>query len=109
MNVVSWFRVPVFLISLFISSLVFAETVWIDVRSQAEHTANNIPGDLRIDHLNIVNELASMETDKNADIRLYCRSGNRAGVSKRALEAAGYTSVTNVGSIAQARKERGLK
>lgn len=109
MKVMSLVRMPIFVLTLLMGSLVFADTVWIDVRSAAEHAADNIPGDLRITHVDIVDELAALVTDKDADIRLYCRSGNRAGVAQSALEAAGYTNVTNVGSIGEARQERGLK
>ncbi len=53
--------------------------------------------------------IAVLHPSRDADIHLYCRSGGRAGKAKRALEAAGYTSVENAGGIADARKQRGLE
>ena len=45
---------------------------------------------------------------KDDEINLYCRSGNRAGKAKSALERAGYTNVENKGSLAEAREARSL-
>lgn len=85
-----------------------AETVWIDVRSAVEHSIDNIEGDARISHDDIVAGVSEIFPDKNTDIRLYCRSGNRAGKAILALKDAGYTNVSNAGGINDARRERGL-
>jgi phage shock protein E len=42
--------------------------------------------------------------DKNTEIRVYCRSGRRAGIALAALEEMGYTNATNVGGINDARE-----
>lgn len=85
-----------------------AEAVWVDVRSALEHKVDNIEGDIRISYGDVVEQLTKSFPDKDTDIRLYCRSGGRAGKAQSALKSAGYTAVTNVGSINDARKERGL-
>lgn len=82
--------------------------IWIDVRSQMEHSLDSIEGDVRISHGDIVKEVGQLFSDKNTEIYLYCRSGGRAGKAMSALRAAGYRNVSNVGSIEAARKERGL-
>jgi len=40
--------------------------------------------------------------DKDTEIRVYCRSGRRAGIALAALEEMGYTNATNVGGIGDA-------
>lgn len=83
-----------------------AKSVWIDVRTEAEHQQNHIDGDPLIPHRNIVAGVAQQFPEKDTEINLYCRSGNRAGKAKSALEAAGYTNVNNLGSVAEAREAR---
>lgn len=95
-------------ITVFFSTLVTAETAWIDVRSKLEHAIDSIEGDVRISHGDIVEKATEMFPDKSTEIHLYCRSGNRAGKAMSALKIAGYTNVSNVGSIGDARKERGI-
>lgn len=90
-------------------SLALAETVWIDVRSAEEYQRDHIEGDLRISHWEIVPGVTERFPDRDTEIRLYCRSGARAGKARSALEAAGYTNVSNVGGIDDARAERGLE
>lgn len=90
------------------SSLSHADPVWIDVRTLVEHTIDNIEGDVRISYSDIVEGVNKLYPDKETDIRLYCRSGGRAGVALSALEQAGYRSVQNVGSIDDARRLRGI-
>lgn len=101
-------KVITLLISLQISSIVCAEQIWIDVRSAEENKANNIAGDVRITHIEIVEGVSTLFSDKNTEIYLYCRSGRRANVAMSALNNVGYNNVTNVGSIENARKVRGL-
>jgi len=84
------------------------EPVWIDVRTQAEYQQDHIEGDPLMPHKNIVAQVTEQFPDKDTEIRLYCRSGNRAGIAKSALEEAGYTNVKNMGGIDDARKTRGL-
>lgn len=76
-----------------------AERVWIDVRTPAEYAERHIDGEINIPHQQITEQIAMHVADKNTEIRLYCRSGNRAGKAKQALEAAGYSNVINAGSI----------
>ena len=96
------------LITLFAGSLSYAETVWIDVRSKMEHSLDNIEGDIRISHDEIVENVENRFPDKNTEIRLYCKSGGRASRAISALKTVGYKNVSNAGGIQDARKERGL-
>ena len=101
-------HISFFLMAMCFSSLSNASTVWIDVRSVIEHSIDNIEGDVRISDGDIVEEVSEILPDKSTEIRLYCRSGGRAGKAMSALRDAGYTNVSNVGGINDARKERGL-
>lgn len=81
--------------------------VLLDVRTPEEHAEGNLEGSVNISHEKIVEQqadaLSEIETltggDKSKAIVVYCRSGGRAGKAKAALEAAGYTRVTNVGGM----------
>jgi phage shock protein E len=81
-----------------------AQTFWIDVRSAAEWEQGHLPQAVLIPHEAVALQIAALTTDKQADIRLYCRSGRRAGIAQAALEAQGYRRVTNVGSYENARQ-----
>lgn len=103
-------KVAFFLVAAsFFSVFSYAETAWIDVRTAVEHKIDHIEGDIRISHGDIVEKVTELYPNKDTDISLYCRSGNRAGKAKSALEEAGYTQVTNAGSIDDARKIRSIE
>ncbi len=105
----NFLRTPaLFLLLMCASAFGQTETLWIDVRSELEHRADHIEGDIRISHDEIVQEIGAIEPNKNTEVLLYCRSGGRAGKAADALRAAGYANVRNVGGIDDARRERGL-
>ncbi len=93
----------VVLVSLFALKALASETLWIDVRSLEEYQADHIEGHINIPHTRIAGEIGQYARDKNGAINLYCRSGRRAGIALQTLEAMGYTRVSNVGGIADAR------
>lgn len=98
-----------FFVVLLVSSYSLAEVVWIDVRTSLEHEIDSIDGDIRIGHSEIVPEVEKFFPDKDTAIRLYCRSGGRAGTAEQGLKQAGYTDVENIGGISDARKYRHLE
>ena len=75
------------------------DPVIIDVRSDKEFNSGHIKGALHMPHTEIGSLIATQVQDKDADILLYCRSGNRAGIAKKTLESLGYTSVKNGGGL----------
>lgn len=83
---------------------VLAEEVWIDVRSAEEYSADHIEMASNIPHTVIGAEIAKLELAKDADIKLYCRSGGRAGMAKKTLEELGYTNVKNLGGLENVKK-----
>lgn len=89
-------------------ALAQTQPVWIDVRSVEEYGTNHIEGDANIPLATIDAEKLAAQYGKDAEIMLYCRSGNRAGQAKELLEKAGFTHITNAGSIDDVRKLREL-
>lgn len=73
----------------------------IDVRSDEEFARRHLDGALQIVHTDIVAGVSKLGLAKDAPIVLYCRSGNRSSIATRALQAAGYTQVTNAGGYEQ--------
>lgn len=94
--------------TLLIGSAVWAEQVWIDVRSDEEHQKDHIDGDAHVPLATIDADALAAQYGKDAEIMLYCRSGNRAGQAKDLLEQAGFTNVTNAGGITAVRELRKL-
>jgi len=81
-------------------------TVWIDVRSVEEYQEDHMENTENIPHTEIAARIADLELSKDAPIKLFCRSGVRAGLALTALQELGYTNVENVGGIADARAVR---
>jgi len=84
-------------------SLMAPKTVWIDVRSLDEYNEDHISNTEHIPHTEIVAQISDLDLDKSAPIKLFCRSGVRAGLALTALQDLGYTNVENVGGITDAR------
>jgi len=80
------------------------EPLLIDVRSQEERDEGHIESAVFIPHDQIGDKIAGVTTDKDRPIYLHCKSGGRAGKAKTALEGMGYTNVTNLGGLDDARK-----
>lgn len=82
------------------------KTVWIDVRSVEEYQEDHMDSTANIPHTEIATRIAGLELSKDTPIKLFCRSGVRAGLALTALQELGYTNVENVGGIADARAAR---
>lgn len=87
-------------------SVLADDATWIDVRTQEEWNADHIEGLPLLPHSTIATDIAKLNLDKDTPIKLYCRSGNRAGIAKQTLEELGYSNVENVGTIDDARRAR---
>jgi phage shock protein E len=93
---------------LFCAQGVWADPVWIDVRSLEEYSRDHITGDVHVPLAELDVQTLADKYGKDAELMLYCRSGNRAGQAQTLLEAAGFTQVTNAGGIADVRTLRGI-
>ncbi len=72
----------------------------IDVRTSDEWSSGHLENAMNIEWQDILNITNSVTKDEK--IYLYCRSGNRSGRATQILIDAGYSNVTNAGSLKQA-------
>lgn len=79
--------------------------LWIDVRSEEEVAEHAVSGTYHIPHTDIANRIAEVTSDKDATIHLFCRSGGRAKIARKALLDMGYTNVINEGGYVEAEKK----
>ncbi len=64
--------------------------VLLDVRTAVEFSSGHIAGALNIPHEQLPARAAELETHRERDIVIYCRSGVRAGHAARALQKSGF-------------------
>ena len=88
------------------STVVQAEPVYIDVRTVEEYAADHIEGDLNLPLAELDTAAIAERFGKDAELVLYCRTGNRSGQALEKLVAAGFTNVSNGGGIGDVRKLR---
>ena len=79
----------------------------VDVRTEAEWDTGHLEGALHIEWQNILN--ISSDIQKDEEIFLYCRSGNRSGKATKILVDAGYINAKNAGSIEDASELLDIK
>ena len=79
----------------------------IDVRTEAEWKTGHLEGALHIEWQDILKIPSDIQKDE--EIYLYCRSGNRSGKATKILLDAGYLKAKNAGSISEASKLLGIK
>jgi phage shock protein E len=84
------------------------DAVVIDVRTPAEHASGHLEDALLLDVTGGDLQAAIPTLDPNAEYLVYCRSGNRAGQAIDLLEDAGFTDLTNLGSLEDAAAATGL-
>ncbi|WP_119697729.1 rhodanese-like domain-containing protein [Microbacterium halotolerans] len=83
-------------------------TILLDVRTAAEHAAGHLDGAKLLD-LNGGDLAAAIPSlDPDAEYLVYCRSGSRSGQAIALMEQAGFTNLTNLGSLEQAAQATGL-
>lgn len=68
----------------------------VDVREPAEHEEFNVGGLLLPLGQIRVGDTETIDSFKEEEIILYCRSGNRSGQAALILETMGFTNVVNV-------------
>lgn len=71
----------------------------LDVRTQEEYDAGHIPGAILVPNETIVDKQPKLLPDLDAEILVYCRSGNRSAQAAKKLIAIGYTNVVDFGGI----------
>jgi len=71
----------------------------LDVRTQEEFDAGHIAGAILVPNETILDEQPELLPDLDAEILVYCRSGNRSGQAAMKLIDMGYTNVVDFGGI----------
>ena len=79
----------------------------IDVRTKAEWNTGHLEGALHIEWQDILKVPSDIQKDE--EIFLYCRSGNRSGKATKVLIEAGYVNAKNAGSILNASELLNIK
>jgi phage shock protein E len=62
----------------------------LDVRTPAEYAEGHLPGAINVPHDEVAARLGELESLRDRDIVVYCRSGRRAGLALEVLEQAGF-------------------
>lgn len=73
--------------------------ILLDVRTKEEYIEKHIPKSILIPLNTLASEASRKLPQKNAEIFVYCRSGNRSKTAVRILLKQGYTNVYNLGGI----------
>ncbi len=71
---------------------------YLDVRTPEEFGEGHYPDAINYD-VNLIIGGNVPDLAKDAEIKIYCRSGGRAGMAKNLLEQAGFTNVENAGGL----------
>lgn len=85
-----------------------ANTIILDVRTAEEYAGGHLEGSQLLDFNSGEVAAAIPSLDPEAEYLVYCRSGNRAGQAIALMEQAGFTNVTNLGSLEQAAQATGI-
>ena len=101
----------------FVFAIVFA-TAWaapaatgpenpivIDVRTSEEFAESHLKGAINIDVLKPDFQSEVSKLDKSKTVKVYCRSGGRAGKALGIMNSVGFKDVENLGSLNQASKK----
>lgn len=75
------------------------EVIILDVRTLDEYNAGHIPNAILIPNETITDKMPALLPDLDAEILIYCRSGNRSAQAARKLIQIGYTNVCDFGGI----------
>lgn len=67
----------------------------IDVRTEGEYNHSHYSGAVNLPVDEIADRISELNLAKDETFIVYCRTGNRAGKAKAALEELGYTNVLN--------------
>ena len=94
-------------LTLFTFSLTSMSMTVIDVRTEAEWNTGHLEGALHIEWQDILKVPSDIQKDE--EIFLYCRSGNRSGKATKILIEAGYVNAKNAGSILNASELLNIK
>jgi len=91
-----------------VDAAVIAESIIVDVRTPEEYVAGHLDGATLIDIKDASFDAKIAELDPNASYIIYCRSGNRSAQAVERMKEAGFTNLTDLGSLENASEETGI-
>ena len=77
--------------------------VLLDVRQGDEFNAGHIDGAVLVPHDTIAEKVGAVVSDKNTPVYIYCRSGRRSAIAVEAMKKLGYTNLTDLGGMDEAK------
>ena len=78
--------------------------VLLDVRQADEFNAGHIEGAVLVPHDTIAEKIGAVVPDKNIPVYVYCRSGRRSAIAVEAMRKLGYTNLTDLGGMEEAKR-----
>lgn len=84
------------------------DAIIVDVRSAEEYATGHLDGAKLLDLNSGEFEAALPELDPEAEYLVYCRSGSRSAQAIALMEEAGFTDLTNLGSVEEAAAATGI-
>jgi phage shock protein E len=78
------------------------QSVIIDVRTLEEWNAGHLATAQHLPLDQVAQSIDTLVVEKDQQVYLYCRSGNRSGQAKIIMDSLGYTNVINAGGLADA-------
>ncbi|AJQ94316.1 rhodanese-like domain-containing protein [Gynuella sunshinyii] len=80
----------------------YQKALIVDVRTLEEWNTGHLRDAKLMPLDQLAEQISRQPINKDQQILLYCRSGNRAGRAQKILEQMGYTQVLNLGGLGQA-------
>ena len=78
--------------------------VLLDVRQADEFNVSHINGAVLVPYDMISEKVRAVVPDKNTPVFVYCRSGRRSAIAVEAMKKLGYTNLTDLGGMDEAKK-----
>lgn len=77
----------------------------VDVRNPEEYAQGHIPGAINVPNPSITNREIPELPDKNQELLIYCRSGQRSKIAGKKLAVLGYQNIKDFGGIMEWKYE----
>ena len=78
--------------------------VLLDVRRIEEFNAGHIDGAVLVPHDTIIEKVGAVVPGKSTPVYVYCRSGRRSALAVEAMKKLGYTDLTDLGGMDEAKR-----
>ena len=75
------------------------DSLIVDVRNPEEYAQGHIPGAINVPNPSITNREIPELPDKNQELLIYCRSGQRSKIAGKKLAVLGYQNIKDFGGI----------